>query len=589
MAILTAYKAFNILGINEIDIGYETQVSATELSGHNAANTLKLVSTSTGTSTTSFVISPTEGIIQGVVASFSVSSRASVADAYSALFGVTNIDVGDGGYNLLSTFDVNGYIVGQLTDSMGVVNVERLTGFQAELAAILESDDVLNGSNGNDRLSGYDGNDSLLGNDGDDFLKGYAGNDTLVGGIGNDTCLGGSGRDTLSGGSGNDVLDGGSNSDMMTGGAGDDTYYVDNTADRISEVLVTNGVSSDAGGSDLVFSTVSYTLGANLERLTLSGGGRVNGTGNALNNSLLGNSASNVLAAGSGNDTLEGGGGSDTLTGGIGDDTYVLRLGPTSNSGNATIIDDGGTADTLDIYGIGGAASSGSGSGSGSGSDMNVGFLFDQSSTALQLKVFGSNGIYQTVSFTSNTGTLPTAWCFEKVNVKDAGISFTVTNAATGTDASDMMLGGSSAQTLNGGKGTDFIYGAGGNDTLIGGLGKDFLQGGAGSDTFKFNTATDSGLISNGASDRILDFSTSEDKINLSAIDANPGVTGDQAFTFLGTLAPTANNGLGKVWISSVNNQTIVNISTNADANPEMQIEMAGFLSSSLMGSHFVL
>ena len=65
-------------------------------------------------------------------------------------------------------------------------------------------------------------------------------------------------------------------------------------------------------GTDVVVSDVTWTLGANLEYLTLSGTGAINGIGNSLNNTLTGNSTANVLTGGSGNDTLAGGLGNDT-------------------------------------------------------------------------------------------------------------------------------------------------------------------------------------------------------------------------------------------------------------------------------------
>ena len=54
-------------------------------------------------------------------------------------------------------------------------------------------------------------------------------------------------------------------------------------------------------------SGVSYTLGTNVENLTLTGTGNINGTGNTLNNTLTGNTGDNVLNGGAGNDTLTGG------------------------------------------------------------------------------------------------------------------------------------------------------------------------------------------------------------------------------------------------------------------------------------------
>ena len=64
-------------------------------------------------------------------------------------------------------------------------------------------------------------------------------------------------------------------------------------------------------GTDLVQSSVTRTLGANLENLTLTGAGVINGTGNTLANSIVGNGAANDLRGAEGADTLNGGGGDD--------------------------------------------------------------------------------------------------------------------------------------------------------------------------------------------------------------------------------------------------------------------------------------
>ncbi len=61
------------------------------------------------------------------------------------------------------------------------------------------------------------------------------------------------------------------------------------------------------------------------------------------------------------------------------------------------------------------------------------------------------------------------------------------------------------------------------------------LTGGAGADRFTYTALSQS--IS-GQADRITDFSRAQkDKISLSAIDANSGVAGDQAFSFIGSAA----------------------------------------------------
>lgn len=119
--------------------------------------------------------------------------------------------------------------------------------------------------------------------------------------------------------SGNDTLQGTTGGEEMRGLGGNDTYVVNHSGDRVVE-------APDAG-TDTVRSSITYTLLANVENLTLTGSGTINGHGNELNNILVGNSAANVVKGNNGNDTVEGGLGTDSLYGGTGDDVFVLRKG----------------------------------------------------------------------------------------------------------------------------------------------------------------------------------------------------------------------------------------------------------------------
>jgi Ca2+-binding RTX toxin-like protein len=140
-----------------------------------------------------------------------------------------------------------------------------------------------------------------------------------ISGLGNASLdvLGTAGNDTLIGGGGSDTLVGGSGADRMEGGAGDDTYNVDVVGDILVEL--------SGGGYDRVVTTISWTLTADFEQLSLNGSANLNGTGNAQANRLDGNAGINILDGGDGIDVLEGFAGADTLIGGGGADRFVYR------------------------------------------------------------------------------------------------------------------------------------------------------------------------------------------------------------------------------------------------------------------------
>lgn len=171
-----------------------------------------------------------------------------------------------------------------------------------------------------------------VGNDLDNVIVGNGANNVLSGGAGADDLSGGAGADTLRGDEGNDQLDGGAGADRMEGGAGSDDYIVDNVGDVVIESIA----GAAGGSSDKVLSSVSFTLGDNVERLWLTGTADLNGTGNGLNNIIYGNNGDNrllglggadLISANAGADTLNGGAGADTLTGGSGDDRFVFARG----------------------------------------------------------------------------------------------------------------------------------------------------------------------------------------------------------------------------------------------------------------------
>ncbi|WP_017296204.1 beta strand repeat-containing protein [Geminocystis herdmanii] len=188
-----------------------------------------------------------------------------------------------------------------------------------------------------------------------DTLDGNVENLTLIGsavkGTGNslnNRLIGNSLANNLIGLDGNDFLDGLGGRDTLVGGNGNDTYIINNTGVVITELA--------NQGTDLVLSSITYTLGTNVENLQLTGSANINGTGNndtnpSGGNRITGNSGNNILsgAAGNdfligneGNDTLIGGAGNDTLTGGAGADRFQYVTNSAFSSpdiGNDTIID----------------------------------------------------------------------------------------------------------------------------------------------------------------------------------------------------------------------------------------------------------
>src|SRR4051794_28514081 len=150
-------------------------------------------------------------------------------------------------------------------------------------------------------------------------------------------------------------------------------------------------------------------------------------------------------------------------------------------------------------------------------------------------------------------------------------------DAIRGDAGNDELLGEGGSDFLVGGSGNDKLNGGSGIDTIDGGSGVDTLTGGSGADVFDFNSLLDSGT-GVGKRDIITDFSHGSDKIDLSSIDANPNVAGNQAFTFIGTNDFT---GVGQVSISispSTGGLRVL-LNTDADAQSDMQIELTNLTS----------
>jgi Ca2+-binding RTX toxin-like protein len=180
-----------------------------------------------------------------------------------------------------------------------------------------------------------------------------------------------------------------------------------------------------------------------------------------------------------------------------------------------------------------------------------------------------------------------------------------VLETVNGTASANTLSGANQGEITNGLAGNDRIMGNGGNDRIIGGLGADVLTGGAGADVFVFNSIGESapgqsGAVNNGSfsalqgqglRDIITDFAHGLDKIDLSAIDANTRVAGNQAFTWRGTANFTAAPGqlIERLYnpAGTANDKTIIYGDINGDARADFQIELTGL--KTLTVSDFIL
>jgi trimeric autotransporter adhesin len=350
---------------------------------------------------------------------------------------------------------------------------------------------------------------TLTGNSGNNVLDGAAGADAMAGGLGNDTymidnagdvvtenlnegtdlvqsnvsytlganlenltllgttALNGTGNalnNVLTGNTGINILDGGAGADTMVGGAGDDTYYVDNAGDVTTEVA--------AGGTDTVVASVSWTLGAEVERLTLAGTTALNGTGNALANTLIGNAAANVLS---------GGAGADTMLGGAGDDTYVVDVAGdvvTENLNEGIDLVQAGVAYTLGAN-VENLTLTGTGAINGTGNALANRLVGNTGANVL------TGGAGDDV-YVVGTGDTTIEAAGGGIDTVESNITWTLA-----TEVERLTLTGTGAINGTGNTLANTLAGNAANNVLDGGTGADTMAGGAGDDTYVVDVAGD--------------------------------------------------------------------------------------------------
>ncbi len=499
---------------------------------------------------------------------------------------------------------------------------------------------VLNGNAGADSLVGNGGEDTLNGGDGNDFLYGGADADTINGGAGNDWIEGGFYKDTVNGGDGNDTfyVRQGEFGDDTTGGAGIDTLDLSNYTTTYGSIVNLAGGTynfSPSFGGPYILTGVENVNGTQLVDTIIGDGANNVINGNGDNDDLQGGAGNDVISGGSGDDLIQGGAGDDVLTGGggkdqvygnDGNDRFYVETGWSGGVGEAFF--GGAGTDTLDVSTVIFTPFA-------AYINLQDGIFYNLSSGGGQIHLSSvENAIGNdendiiTGSGENNVLTLGAG--------NDTGSGLGGSDTLLGGDGDDVLRGGAGGDLLNGGAGIDLIsffessvaisvnlvtgtggggdaagdayvgienvsgsqandgiagtagdnvlQGWGGNDALVGNGGKDTLTGGTGADRFYYVALTDSVVGVN--ADLITDFNHAQaDRIDLSAIDANTSVAGNQAFSFIGAGAYT--NVAGQLRYSSSGGVTTVAGDVNGDGVSDFHIQLTGTIG--LVAVDFVL
>ncbi|MCB8820460.1 calcium-binding protein [Microvirga rosea] len=398
---------------------------------------------------------------------------------------------------------------------------------------------------------------------GNDVYDGRGG--SLTGDIylysGDDVALGGAASETFHIGSGTHVIDGGEGID---------------TIQFRRQVFVDLRATDEQKTSDSAWDTIR-----NVENLT----------GSPLQDRLYGSDDANSLNGAGGNDLLEGNNGDDLLTGAAGNDSlsggfgvdvsaysgnfadYTIRKqadGSYTIMDNRTGLNDGSdlligieyaqfadrtvaltsttnsapTSVSLDTTSIDARAKPGALVGHLSGVDPDGDTLgyFLATNPGHHFRIQGDQLVVDKAFEAGDKSfDLVVRASDPKGASLDVHLIVTVTGTAIAVSQGDRSVAAdqTASQVLKGGKKSDTLIGGAGDDQLNGGLGRDKLKGGAGDDVFAFTTKLSKSNI-----DRILDFKTADDTIQLSGKifgNIGKGLLGKDEFR-LGTKALAADD-----------------------------------------------
>ena len=245
-------------------------------------------------------------------------------------------------------------------------------------------------------------------------------------------------------------------------------------------------------------------------------------TGTDLADVLHGGLSDDVLLGRGGNDTLYGDAGNDRLNGGTGADKMVGGVGN-------------------DTY-----------------------YVDNVNDSVVESAGNGTDTVVSTITHTLAT------------NVERLVLSGSADIDGAGNDLANKIVGNSGDNILKGGAGNDTLVSNGGDDYLIGGVGTDLLTGGTGNDRFVFRDLS---------TDRITDFTSGQDTIDLKGIDANSALTGDQSFTFIG--AHAFSHTAGELHYEEVGGNTVVTADINGDGAADFTLRLDGM--HTLTSHEFIL
>lgn len=354
---------------------------------------------------------------------------------------------------------------------------------------------------------------------------GGSGNDTLTGNSGNNTLDGGDKKDKLYGGNGNDTLYGQVGNDLVYGQNGDDKLYLDAGRDQLY----------GGDGNDWVYASGYTAATVDLSERSFQNTGFGNDIirdienifGGKGSDTFTGNGGVNDIRGNKGNDLIRGGDGDDLLYGGKGDDEIY------------------GEGDTDRFY-------------ADPGNDYYHGGLGQD---WLMLNGTISCTVDLAITTAQNTG-------FGNDTIVDVQSLYGGSNDDTlyGNDEKNRLQGNDGDDTLYGRGGKDRMYGLDGADTFYGGGNRDRMYAGVDNDedTFVYESILESTV--GRKRDLIYEFDTGEDKIDLSAIDANTSSNGDQSFSFSNNAANYS------IWTVQSGDNLIMRGDVDGDATEDFEI-----------------